>query len=199
MRIYGDLQSGNCYKLKLLCALLEIPHEWIAIDIQAGDTQSKTYLTKNPNGRVPLLELDDGKVLAKSNAILCYLATGSDLLPVDHFDHGKVMEWLFFEQYSHEPYIAVRRAIRHVQGMPAEREAEYKSKEAGGLKALAYMESCLSESSFLVGENLTIADISLYAYTHVADEAGFDLKEHPSILRWIARVEATPHFFTMPA
>ena len=199
MKIYGDLQSGNCYKLKLLCALLEIPHEWIAINIQAGDTQSKAFLTKNPNGRVPLLELDDGRLLAESNAILCYLATGSDLLSVDQFEYAQVLEWLFFEQYSHEPYIAVRRSIRHVQGMPPERVAEFDAKEAGGLKALAYMEACLSESSFLAGDKLTIADIALYAYTHVADEAGFDLQKYPSILTWIDRVQANPNFFAMPA
>ena len=154
---------------------------------------------EKPNGRVPLLELDNDNLLAESNAILCYLATGTDLLPVDQFENAKVLEWLFFEQYSHEPYIAVRRSIRHVQGMPTERVAEFDAKEAGGLKALAFMEACLSESAYLVGNKLTIADIALYAYTHVADEAGFNLKQYPAILAWVDRVQASPHFFAMPA
>ncbi len=197
MKLYGDTQSGNCYKIKLLCALLEIPHEWIAMDILAGDTATEMFRAKNPNGKIPLLELDDGRCLWESNAILNYLAVGSDMLPSDPFTLAKVQQWQFFEQYSHEPYIAVARFIAKYLGLPDERKAEYEAKQAGGHKALAVMEQQLSITPFLVGESPTTADISLYGYTHVADEGGFDLDKYPAIQAWIQRLQALPNYCGM--
>ncbi len=197
MKIYGDIQSGNCYKIKLLCSLLEIEHEWVHIDIIAGDTSNTEFLEKNPNGKIPLLELGSGKYLSESNAILNYLAAGSELLPTDTFELAKVQQWQFFEQYSHEPYIAVARFIARYLGLPKERKEEYDAKQAGGHKALVVMEQQLSTTPYLAGELLTTADISLYGYTHVAHEGGFDLKEYPSVLAWINRIQKNQHYIGM--
>ena len=199
MKVYGDLISGNCYKIKLLCSLLDLAHEWVAMDIMAGDTRTADFLDKNPNGKIPLLELEDGRFLAESNAILFYLAYGSDLLPIDRYLKSKVLEWLFFEQYSHEPYIAVRRFIQKYQGMPAQRQAEYAAREAGGIKALTIMNDHLAKNEYFVGEQLSIADISLFAYTHVADEGGFDLSAYSAIGAWLERIRNTRGFLPMPA
>lgn len=198
MKIYGDMRSGNCYKIKLLCGLLDYSYEWIPMDIMAGETQSEEFLEKNPAGKIPLMELEDGRFLGESNAILFYLAYGSELLPLDRYLRAQVMEWLFYEQYSHEPYIAVRRFISKYQGMPAERQAEYDAKEAGGRKALDLLNNSLVNTEYLVGESLSIADISLYAYTHVADEAGYDLSEFPAIQTWINHLESSAGFVPMP-
>ena len=198
MKIYGDLTSGNCYKIKLLCGILDIGHQWINVDILAGDTRTEEFLEKSPNGKIPLLELEDGRFLAESNAILFNLAYGSELLPIDIYLKSKVLEWLFFEQYSHEPYIAVRRFINKYQGMPAQRQAEYDAKEAGGAKALSIMENHLKQNQYIVGEKLSIADLSLYAYSHVADEAGFDLQHYPAIQAWISRVQNARGYTPMP-
>ncbi len=197
LKIYGDSQSGNCYKIQLLCSLLCIKHEWIAVDILAGDTEKTDFLSKNPNGKIPLLELDDGRYLSESNAILNFLATGSELLPKDPFALAKVQQWQFFEQYSHEPYIAVARFIAKYLGLPEERRAEYESKQTGGYKALSVMEQQLSTSHFLTGDQLTTADISLYAYTHVAHEGGFNLINYPSVRLWIDRIAAYPDYIEM--
>ncbi|MDJ0576916.1 MAG: glutathione S-transferase family protein [Xenococcaceae cyanobacterium MO_234.B1] len=197
MKIYGDIQSGNCYKVKLVCALLDINHDWIAIDILAGDTKKPEFLTKNPNGKIPLLELSDGRYLWESNAILNFLAAGSQLLPKNDFDLAKVQQWQFFEQYSHEPYIAVARFIAKYLGLPVERRAEYESKQAGGYKALNVMEEQLKKSRYLTGDNLTTADISLYGYTHVAEEGGFDLTKYPAIQLWIDRIASEPKYVGM--
>lgn len=199
MKIYGDYHSGNCYKLALLASHLDIAHEWIHVDILAGETQNDAFRAKNPNAKIPTLELDDGRTLAESNAILNYLAEGSTLLPTDNFSHAQVLQWQFFEQYSHEPYIAVARYINRYLGLPKERLEEYKAKQAGGHKALAVMESTLSKLDYLVGNCITIADISLYAYTHVADEGGFDLANYPSVQAWIKRIEALPKHISMEA
>lgn len=197
MKIYGDLQSGNCYKVKLLCALLGIEHEWIHVDILAGDTGNSEFLAKNPNGKIPLLELDDGRCLSESNAILNYLATDSELLPKDSFALAKVQQWQFFEQYSHEPYIAVARFIAKYLGLPDDRRADYESKQQGGHKALAVMEAQLQETPYLTGEQLTTADVALYGYTHVADEGGFDLNHYPAIQSWLNRIAAHPKYMAM--
>lgn len=188
MKIYGDIQSGNCYKIKLLTAILEIEHQWIEVDILAGETQTADFLAKNPNGKIPLLELDDGRVLTESNAILNYLADGSDLLPSDAYVRAQVLQWQFFEQYSHEPFIAVARFISKYLGLPDARKAEFESKQAGGHNALRVMEQQLVQQPYLVGNGLTIADISLYAYTHVADEGGFELAGYPAIEDWLQRI-----------
>ena len=197
MKIYGDLQSGNCYKVKLLCALLDIDREWVEVDLLAGDTKKPEFFKKNPNGKIPLLELSDGQYLSESNAILNFLASGSDLLPKNDFDLAKVQQWQFFEQYSHEPFIAVARFIAKYLGLPEERRADYESKQAGGYKALSVMEEQLKKSKYLTGNNLTTADISLYGYTHVAEEGGFDLTNYPAIKSWIDRIASEPKYVGM--
>ena len=152
MKIYGDIQSGNCYKVKLLCSLLNIEHEWVYIDIIAGQRGSSDFLMKNPNRKIPLLELPDGRFLSESNAILNYLAFGSEFLPSKRFEFSKVQQWQFFEQYGHEPYIAVARYIAKYLGLPDERRADYGSKQDGGCKALHVMQTQLKNTSYLVGE-----------------------------------------------
>lgn len=197
LKVYGDIQSGNCYKVKLLLALLNIEHQWCHIDILKQESQSPDYLAKNPNGKIPLLELDSGEFIAESNAILNYLADGTALLPSDKLTRAKVLQWQFFEQYSHEPYIAVARFINKYLGLPEDRLADYHSKQAGGNKALSVMEQQLAQTPYLVGDSLTIADISLYGYTHVADEGGFDLSQYPAILRWINNMQAQKNYLSM--
>lgn len=197
MKIYGDIQSGNCYKIKLLCSLLALPHEWVHVDILAGATRTPEFLAMNPNGKIPLLQLDDGRCLWESNAILNYLARGSALLPDDAFALAKVQQWQFFEQYSHEPYIAVARFIAKYLGLPEARRAEYEAKQAGGHKALRVMEEQLSRTPFLVGEQMTTADIALYGYTHVAHEGGFDLAQYPAVQTWLQRMAAQPGYCSM--
>jgi glutathione S-transferase len=196
-RVYGDIQSGNCYKVKLLMHHLDLEHEWIVIDILQGDTKNDAFLSKNANGKIPVLELDNGLFLSESNAILNFLADNTEYLPANAFRRAKVLQWQFFEQYSHEPYIAVARFIEKYLGLPGDRKAEYESKKAGGYKALQVMEQQLQSSTFLVGDTLTIADISLYAYTHVAHEGGFSLDKFPSIQRWLKQIEQHPKHITM--
>ena len=197
MKIYGDTQSGNCYKVQLVCQLLNIDHQWIDVDILAGDTKSDDFLKKNPNGKIPLLELDSGETLSESNAIINYLAFGSDLYPNDRLAQARVLQWQFFEQYSHEPFIAVARFINKYLGLPEDKADEYAAKQTGGHKALQGMEQQLAETPFLAGEKVTTADISLYAYTHVADEGGFELEAYPAIRAWLDRVAALPNFRPM--
>ena len=196
-KVYGDIQSGNCYKIKLLMSYLEIEHEWLHIDILAGETHSDEFKKLNPNMRIPVLVLDDGSKLTESNAILNYLAEGTALLPADRFLRAQVLQWQFFEQYSHEPFIATARYINKYLGLPAERLAEYEGKQAGGHKALLLMEQQLDKADFLVGGALTIADISLYAYTHVAHEGGFDIEAYAAIGKWIKRIEQQANYFAM--
>ncbi len=197
MKLYGDSQSGNCYKIQLLGAFLDLQYEWIAVDILAGDTETDDFLKMNPNGKIPVLVLDDGRTLSESNAILNYLAAGSALLPADPYDRARVLQWQFFEQYSHEPYIAVARFIARYLGLPDDRREEFESKKAGGVKALKVMEQQLEKSDYLVGDHLTIADISLYGYTHVADEGGFDLSTFPAIQSWLKRISDQPGYVGM--
>ena len=197
MKVYGDMQSGNCYKIALLPALLGIEHAWVHVDILAGETKSTEFLAKNPNGKIPLLELRDGRLLSESNAILDYLATGTALLPDDDFLRAQVLQWQFFEQYSHEPYIAVARFIAKYLGLPEGRKAEYHAKQAGGHKALAVMESRLSHAPYLVGDRLSVADVSLYGYTHVAHEGGFDLSAYRGVSAWLDRIRSEPRYVGM--
>ena len=197
LTIYGDLQSGNCYKVKLLLSLLGIEHDWKHIDVVTQETKTAEFLAINPNGQIPAAILDDGRVLCESNAMLGYFAEDTDLLPADRYAKAKVYEWLFFEQYSHEPYIAVARFINKYLGLPDERKDEYESKQAGGHKALSVMEQALNGHSWLTGEQLTIADISLYAYTHVAHEGGFELADYPNINDWCQRMTAQPNYVGM--
>ncbi|GEM80652.1 glutathione S-transferase family protein [Vibrio superstes] len=190
MLVYGDLQSGNCLKVKLILSFLGIEHQWIHVNILENETKTPEFLSINPNGKIPVVVLNDGRTLSESNAILGYFAEDTDFLPNETFQKAKVYEWLFFEQYSHEPNIAVARFIQKYQGMPESRIDEFNSLQEGGCKALALMDSQLSQSRFLVGEQATIADIALYAYTHVANEGGFNLSNYPHIQRWIASIAA---------
>lgn len=188
LKIYGDLKSGNCYKVKLLLSQLDLAHEWVDIDTLKGETRTPEFLAKNANGKIPLLELPDGQYLPESNAILHYLAEGTPLLPADRLLHAQVLQWLFFEQYSHEPYIAVARYIMRYLGRPEKYEAKLQEKMAPGYAALEVMEKHLSQHPYLVGDAYSIADIGLYAYTHVAHEGGFELQRFPALRDWLKRI-----------
>ncbi|AZD31055.1 MULTISPECIES: glutathione S-transferase family protein [Pseudomonas] len=196
-KVYGDYRSGNCYKVKLMLNLLGQPYEWHAVDILNGDTQTEAFLAKNPNGKIPVLELEDGTCLWESNAILNFLADGSEFLPSEPRLRTQVLQWQFFEQYSHEPYIAVARFIQLYLGLPQERLHEYEKLQKRGYKALDVMEHQLARTPYLVGEQYSIADIALYAYTHVAHEGGFDLARYPAIQAWMQRVESHPRHVGM--
>jgi glutathione S-transferase len=197
MVVYGDSRSGNCYKIKLLCAQLGIPCEWREVDILAGDTRTPEFLAMNANGKIPLLQLPDGRHLAESNAILMFLADGSEMTGSDRFSRGTILQWMFFEQYSHEPNIATSRFIIQYLGSPPDRATTLEEKRTGGYKALDVMEQQLADNEFIAGPEYSIADIALYAYTHVADEGGFDLTEYPAIRAWLYRVGATPGYVPM--
>lgn len=197
LKVYGDYRSGNCYKVKLMLHLLGKEYQWIAVDILKGETQSEAFLAKNPNGKIPVLELEDGTCLWESNAILNFLADGSEFLPTEPRLRTQVLQWQFFEQYSHEPYVAVARFIQLYQGMPDARREEHARCLALGYKALRVMEKQLERTPYLVGEQYSIADIALYAYTHVADEGGFCLEAFPAVRAWLDRVASHPRHVTM--
>ncbi len=192
MRLYDFHDSGNGYKVRLLLNELGVAYEYVEVDILAGEKRTPAFLEKNPNGRIPVLELDDGACLAESDAILFYLAEGTPLLPADRLDRARVLQWMFFEQYSHEPYIAVCRFwLKHLE-MTDERRTALAEKQERGREALAVMERHLEDRDFFVGGKMTIADLALYAYTHVADEGGFDLAGYPEVLAWLDRVGGRP-------
>ncbi|MAC87716.1 MULTISPECIES: glutathione S-transferase family protein [Maricaulis] len=187
VRIYGDRRSGNCLKVKWTADHLGIAYDWHEVDVVKGETRTEDFLAINPAGQVPCLEREDGRILAQSNAIIFHLANGSELVPADPFDKAKMLEWMFWEQYSHEPYIAVRRFQRAFQHMPD--EAIDPQLMAKGRRALGVMEMRLLSRDFIVGDQLSLADIALVAYTRVADEGGFDLDEFLGVRGWVARVE----------
>ena len=191
LRFYDFHESGNGYKVRLLLSHLDIPHERIEMDILKGETRTDEYLALNPNGRIPLLVLEDGRTLAESNAILFYLAQNSEYWPEDSFLRAQVLQWMFFEQYSHEPYIAVVRFWTFAGELSAH-EAELPERRKRGEDALDVMEKHLSQSAFFVGGRYSIADVALYAYTHVAHEGGFDLSGRPNVSAWLARVANQP-------
>ena len=191
MLLYNSQVSGNCYKVRLLLAHLGIDYERHELDVVDRSDRTLLLGRLNPALRVPTLVLDDGRPLAESNAILWYLADGTPYLPLDPYQRAKVLQWLFFEQYSHEPNIAVLRFWLIVAKAPPG-QAEIDAWRAGGEAALSALEGQLRESPYLVGDDYTIADIALYGYTHVADEAGFDLSTRPAIREWLARVAAQP-------
>jgi glutathione S-transferase len=192
--VYGMKASGNCYKLQLLLEQLGRPYRWVEVNSAAGETRTPEYLARNPNGKVPLLELADGRRLAESNAILCYLAEGSRFLPADAWQRAQALQWMFFEQYSHEPYVAVARFI--AGWLPADhpRQAELPRLRERGHQALAVMERHLAAHDFFVDAGYGVADIALYAYTHEAEVGGFDLATYPAVRAWLARVEEQPRF-----
>jgi glutathione S-transferase len=191
MRLYDSLTSGNGYKIRLLLTQLGIAFERIEVDILHGASRTPGYLAKNPNGKIPLIELDDGRRLAESNAILYYFADGTRFFAEDRWDRAQIFSWMCFEQYSHEPNIATIRFWLHSE-MTDERRAMLDGKRKAGYAALAVMEQHLVSHDFFVGDRYTIADIALYAYTHVADEGGFELAGFPAIGRWLERVRAQP-------
>jgi glutathione S-transferase len=191
--LYGMTDSGNCYKPRLLMAKLGIPFRNIEVSSHSGDTRKADYLAKNPNAMVPLLELDDGRRLAESNAILLYLAEGTRYLPQDRFERALCHQWLFFEQYSHEPYVAVRRALLTFPERAADATPErLASTLERGNKALGVMNRRLAETPFFAGSAYSVADIALYAYTHTAEEGGFQIDAYPAVADWLKRVEADP-------
>jgi glutathione S-transferase len=195
--IYGMRASGNCYKLQLLLDQLGREYRWVDVDSAHGETRTSGYLAKNPNGKVPLLELDDGRRLAESDAILCYLAEGTPFLPDDSWLRAQTLQWLFFEQYSHEPCIAVARFIRGWLPADHPRQAEVPALLQKGAQVLAVMEQHLAGREWFVGERYGIADIALYAYTHCARDGGFDLSAFPHICAWLSRVQAQPGYTPM--
>ncbi|HVP29315.1 MAG TPA: glutathione S-transferase family protein [Myxococcota bacterium] len=192
MKLYDYLSSGNGYKVRLLLNQLAIPFERIELDITKGESRTPAFLAKNPNGRIPTLELDDGSFLAESNAILWYLAEGTPFLPEGRLERARTLQWMFFEQYSHEPYVAVARAWLHLFGLDEERRRQLPQKQKLGYDALGVMEGHLATRPFFAGGRYSIADVALYAYTHVADEGGFDLAGYPAVRAWLERVRTQP-------
>jgi glutathione S-transferase len=197
LRLYDYYDSGNGYKVRLLLAQLGIPYEYVEKDIMQGETRTPEFLKLNLNGRIPVVVLEDGTPLAESNAILFYFAEGTPLLPADKLGRARVLQWLFFEQYSHEPYVAVARfLLRHTEPDDP-RRSMLEQRQKGGYAALGVMEPHLAENPFLVGGRYSIADIALYAYTHVADQGGCELSSYPCVRAWLARVEAQPGYVRM--
>ncbi len=192
MKIYGDINSGNCQKVKATADYLGLAYDWIAIDTKTGGTRTDAFLALNAAGQVPTIVLDDGRALAQSNAIVRYLARGSALIPEDPFDQAKADEWMFWEQYSHEPYVAVARFQRVYLGKP-QSEVDPNLMRRGDA-ALDRLELGLKGRAFLVGDRLSVADIALCPYTRLAHEGGFDLASRPAIREWIARCEAHLRF-----
>jgi glutathione S-transferase len=199
MLLYDAPVSGNCYKVRLLMALLGIECERREVDVIDRSDPRELLADLNPTRSVPTLVLDDGRPLAESNAILCYLARRTPLLPAENYEHAKVLQWLFFEQYSHEPNIAIARFLVSYATAPppgsereARRDAEIATRQKLGYRALDAMERTLSARDFLAAGCFTIADISLYAYTHVAHEGGFDLARYPAIGAWLERIATRP-------
>ena len=192
LRLFDYLSSGNGYKVRLLLTQLERPFERVELDILKGETRTAEFLARNPNGRIPTLEVEPGVYLPESNAICWYLAEGTQFLPDDRLARAQVLQWMFFEQYSHEPNIAtVRFWLTHDQLTP-ERQAQLESKRALGYAALEVMQRHLAARSFFVAERYSIADIALYAYTHVAAEGGFALDRFPAVCAWLERVRSQP-------
>ncbi len=199
LRLYQSQPSGNCYKARLLMAQLGIEFETVEVNIFRGESRTPEFLAKNPNGRVPLLEMEDGQCLAESNAMLFYLSEGTEYFPSDRLERARVMQWLFFEQYSHEPYIATSRYWITLLGKADEYRESLNQRREPGYAALGVMERHLTHNFFFVGDRYTIADIALFAYTHVAPEGGFDLTPFPKICAWLERVKQQPRYISIEA
>jgi glutathione S-transferase len=197
LRLHDYLPSGNGFKVRLLLAQLGIPFERIEYDIEKGETRTPWFIENvNPNGRVPVLETERGEFLPESNAILFYLAEGTSFLPDDRLGRARALRWMFFEQYSHEPNVAVARAWLHVfdVDMTEERRTALEARQKLGYDALGVMEKHLEGNDFFVADRYSVADIALYAYTHVADEGGFDLEDFPAIRAWLERISSQPEY-----
>jgi glutathione S-transferase len=201
LTLYQDPRSGNCYKAVLTAAHLGLPLKTVDIDVTSGATRKADFLAKNPNGRVPTLELEDGRHLPESNAIIWYLAEGSALIPTDKFQRAQMLQWMFFEQYSHEPYIAVARfwMVFATKEQLRQKESLIPEWHAKGNAALAVMDGHLKDRHWFAGETYSLADIALYAYTHCAEDGGFDLRKYPAVTAWLSRVAKTKGYVPMGA
>ncbi|KRG68833.1 glutathione S-transferase family protein [Pseudoxanthomonas dokdonensis] len=197
--IYGMSTSGNCYKVRLLLEQLGRDYQWHEVDSANGATHTADYLARNPNGKVPMLETSDGRRLVESNAILHWLAEGSALLPDDPWQRAQMLSWMFFEQYSHEPYVAVARFISGWTPLDSPRRAELPRLRAQSAQALAVMETHLRQADWFSGKHYGIADIALFAYSHCAGDGGVDLQPFPHVRDWLLRVRQTPGFVALPA
>ncbi len=197
VKLYDFLPSGNCYKIRLLLTQIGMPFERVHVNILKGESRTGEFLHKNPIGKIPVLEVEPGKYLAESNAILVYLSEGTEFLPYDRFLKAQVLQWLCFEQYSHEPFIATSRYWISIIGKAEEYRQEIEKKREPGYAALQVMENHLQNHDFFVDERYTIADICLFAYTHVAEEGGFDLNKFPAIQAWIERVKSQPRYISI--
>ena len=197
IRLYGMTGSGNCWKPAVLLRQLGIGFEWIEVSILQGESRTPAFLALNPNGRVPLMELQPGQLLAESNAMLCHFAEGTRYLPPPGYSRSKVLEWMFFEQYSHEPYIATVRWWIHFLGKREEWREKIIEARKRGYAALGVMEQQLQKTPFLAGADYSIADIALYAYTHVADEGDYSLTDYPAVRAWLSRCQVQPGFEPM--
>ena len=196
-RVFGSRASGNCHKVKLALDLLRIAYRWHEVDILKGETRTPEFLAMNPNGKVPVLQIDEHTFLPESNAILCYLADGSRLWPGDRLARAQALAWMFFEQYSHEPYLAVARFIRLF--LKKHDDPRLPMLLERGHAALAVMERHLQRNAFLAAGSFSIADIALFAYTHRAADGGFDLAAYPAVQAWLGRCLAQPGVTEMPA
>ncbi|HYN11602.1 MAG TPA: glutathione S-transferase family protein [Burkholderiales bacterium] len=197
--VYGMSDSGNCYKVKLALEQLALAYRWIEVDPNKGETQRAEFLARNPNGKVPTLGLEDGAFLPESNAILNYLAEGTPLLPRERLERARVLQWMFFEQYSHEPYVAVARSVMRYTAPHSPERANLPRLHERGNKALRVMDQHLQKEPFFAAGRYTIADISLYAYTHCAGDGGFDLERYPALDAWLARVKSQPRHIPLAA
>jgi len=197
--VYGMSDSGNCYKVRLALEQLALPYRWVEVHTGRGETRTPQFLAMNSNGRVPTLQLEDGGFLPESNAILHYLADGSPLLPTGRLERARVLQWMFFEQYSHEPYIAVARSILRYHPPDSPRRGELPRLLERGAAALAVMERHLEREPFFGGARYSIADIALYAYTHCAGDGGFDLAAFPAVSAWLERVRVQPRHVPIAA
>lgn len=191
MTVFGDSISGNCLKVRFVADLLGIPHDWVETSVLKGETRTPEFLAMNPAGQVPVARFADGSILAQSNAIMLHLAEGSELIPTDRFERAQMFQWLFWEQYSHEPAIAVLRFQKFFLNKPD--EIIDPNLRPRCLKALALMDEHLEGRSHFVGEKLSLADIALVAYTRFADQAGLDLAQFPNVAAWVRRVETELH------
>ena len=198
LTLYDYMDSGNGYKVRLVLAELGLPYKLVLCDILKGETRTPEFLAKNPNGRIPILQLEDGTFLAESGAIIWYLAEGTPLAPRDRKARAETLQWMFFEQYSHEPNIAVARFWKHyLPKLSPLQEMDLPNRMKGGYAALDIMEKHLAKNDFFVGGCFGLADIALYAYTHVAHEGEFDLSKYPGINAWLGRVVAQPNHVTI--
>lgn len=194
LKLYDYLSSGNCYKIRLLLNQLGIDYQRIPIDIVKGESRTPEFLERNPLGKTPVLEIEPGKYLAESNAIIYYLADGTEFLPIDRWERAQVMQWLCFEQYSHEPNIATVRFWISILHQAEQKREAIEQKQVLGYVALEVMEQHLLQRNYFVGERYSIADIALYAYTHVAAEGNFNLSKFPAILAWFDRIVSQPNY-----